>query len=230
VQPHGPYHLAGWSFGGVVAYEMAVQLERAGERVAFAGVLDTVAPPFVHDRMVPDEADLVLGLARDVAAQMGRPFTLSVDALAGAGLDEQLRRAVEALHAQGAAPDRFDAADLRGHVEVVRARNRATVAYRPGTYGGPLTFFAAADNPADFISGLGTLTDEEARTYGWCRLAPAARAHWVPGAHVTMGLEPHVETLAARVREELAAARAASAAPAGEVAGEGGGTAPGAER
>ncbi|HEX9938624.1 MAG TPA: amino acid adenylation domain-containing protein, partial [Longimicrobium sp.] len=175
VQPHGPYHLAGWSFGGVVAYEMAVQLERAGERVAFAGVLDTVAPPFVHDGMEPDEADLVLGLARDVAAQMGRPFTLSADALAGAGLDEQLRRAAEALHAQGAAPDRFDAADLRGHVEVIRARNRATAAYRPGAYGGPLTLFAAADNPVEFASWFGLRTDEEARTYGWCRLAPAAR-------------------------------------------------------
>ncbi|HEX9939197.1 MAG TPA: hypothetical protein VGB15_18790, partial [Longimicrobium sp.] len=127
-------------------------------------------------------------------------------------------------------PDRFDAADLRGHVEVVRARNRATVADRPGTYGGPLTLVAAADHPADFSSGLGPLTDEEARTYGWCQLAPALRVHRVPGAHVTIGLEPHVQTLAARVREELAAARAASAALAGEVGGEDGGTAPGAQR
>ncbi|HYH79532.1 MAG TPA: amino acid adenylation domain-containing protein [Longimicrobium sp.] len=217
VQPRGPYHLAGWSFGGVVAYEMAAQLERAGERVAFAGVLDTVAPPFARNRRELDDADLVLGLALDVAAQMGRPFTLSVDALTGAGLDEQLRRAVEALHAQGAAPDGFDAADLRAHVEVIRARTRATRAYRPGAYGGPLTLFAAADNPPEFASWFGLRTEEEARTYGWCRLAPAARAHRVPGAHVTLGLEPHVETLAARVREELAAARAASAAPAGEV-------------
>jgi natural product biosynthesis luciferase-like monooxygenase protein len=242
VQPHGPYHLAGWSFGGVVAYEMAVQLERAGERVAFAGLLDTVAPPFLRNRAEPDDADLVLGLAHDVAAQRGRPFTLSADALAGAGLDEQLRRAVQALHAQGAAPDRFDAADLRGHVEVIRARSRAVAAYRPGAYGGPLTLFAAADNPADFASRFGLRTDEEARTYGWCRLAPAARAHRVPGAHVTIGVEPHVETLAARVREELAAARAASAVKAGEDAGDravsaagaarggdGGGTTPGGE-
>jgi thioesterase domain-containing protein len=208
---------------------MAVQLERAGERVAFAGVLDTVAPPFLGNLREPDDADLVLGLARDVAAQMRRPFTLSIDVLTGAGLDEQLRRAVEALHAQGAAPDRFDAADLRGHVEVVRARSRATATYRPGAYGGPLTLFAAADNPADFAARFGLRTDEEARTYGWCRLAPAARAHRVPGGHVTIGVEPYVETLAARVHEELAAARAASAALAGEVEGEGRGTTPGAE-
>lgn len=32
VQPAGPYHLLGWSFGGIVAHEMAVQLQRAGRR------------------------------------------------------------------------------------------------------------------------------------------------------------------------------------------------------
>src|SRR5262249_45612234 len=31
VQPHGPYHLGGWSMGGVVAYEIAQQLRKQGE-------------------------------------------------------------------------------------------------------------------------------------------------------------------------------------------------------
>ncbi|WP_218038469.1 amino acid adenylation domain-containing protein [Acrocarpospora pleiomorpha] len=41
VQPHGPYHLFGWSFGGQVAYAMATALRERGEQVAFLGVLDT---------------------------------------------------------------------------------------------------------------------------------------------------------------------------------------------
>ncbi|MGW5493961.1 amino acid adenylation domain-containing protein [Streptomyces olivaceoviridis] len=40
VRPHGPYHLLGWSFGGLVAHEMAVLLQAAGERVAFLAALD----------------------------------------------------------------------------------------------------------------------------------------------------------------------------------------------
>ncbi|EMI55463.1 pyoverdine synthetase D [Rhodopirellula sallentina SM41] len=36
VTPHGPYHLAGFSFGGVVAYEVAQQLRRCGETVTLA--------------------------------------------------------------------------------------------------------------------------------------------------------------------------------------------------
>jgi acyl-coenzyme A synthetase/AMP-(fatty) acid ligase/thioesterase domain-containing protein/acyl carrier protein len=40
VQPEGPYHLAGYSFGGICAYEMARQLRRDGHEVAFVGVVD----------------------------------------------------------------------------------------------------------------------------------------------------------------------------------------------
>ncbi|HEX8617953.1 MAG TPA: non-ribosomal peptide synthetase [Thermoanaerobaculia bacterium] len=42
-QPAGPYYLAGYSAGGFIAYEMAQQLARAGEMVAFLGLLDTAA-------------------------------------------------------------------------------------------------------------------------------------------------------------------------------------------
>jgi acyl-coenzyme A synthetase/AMP-(fatty) acid ligase/thioesterase domain-containing protein/acyl carrier protein len=44
VQPSGPYLLAGHSFGGLVAFEMACRLERAGETVALLVVIDTTAP------------------------------------------------------------------------------------------------------------------------------------------------------------------------------------------
>ncbi|MCS6287703.1 MAG: amino acid adenylation domain-containing protein [Nitrospira sp.] len=40
-QPHGPYHLLGWSNGGVLALAVARALEQAGESVAFLGLLDT---------------------------------------------------------------------------------------------------------------------------------------------------------------------------------------------
>jgi thioesterase domain-containing protein len=31
VQPHGPYFLGGFSFGGLVGYEIAQQLKKSGE-------------------------------------------------------------------------------------------------------------------------------------------------------------------------------------------------------
>jgi thioesterase domain-containing protein len=44
VQPQGPYQLLGWSFGGIVAYEMANQLRHAGENIALLALLDTSIP------------------------------------------------------------------------------------------------------------------------------------------------------------------------------------------
>ncbi len=45
VQPHGPYLLAGWCFGGIVAFEMAQQLRRAGEEVAMLAALNAPITP-----------------------------------------------------------------------------------------------------------------------------------------------------------------------------------------
>jgi thioesterase domain-containing protein/NRPS condensation-like uncharacterized protein len=43
VQPKGPYHLLGYSFGGIVALEMAQQLHAQGEMIGLLGMLDTRA-------------------------------------------------------------------------------------------------------------------------------------------------------------------------------------------
>ena len=43
-QPHGPYRLLGWSLGGTLALLVAEQLERAGQRVAFVGLVDSFVP------------------------------------------------------------------------------------------------------------------------------------------------------------------------------------------
>jgi thioesterase domain-containing protein/acyl carrier protein len=43
VQPHGPYYLGGYSFGGRIAVHMANMLKEAGEEVAFLAILDTAS-------------------------------------------------------------------------------------------------------------------------------------------------------------------------------------------
>jgi acyl-coenzyme A synthetase/AMP-(fatty) acid ligase/thioesterase domain-containing protein/acyl carrier protein len=43
-QPHGPFRIVGYSFGSVVAFELAVLLQASGEEVAFLGLLDRATP------------------------------------------------------------------------------------------------------------------------------------------------------------------------------------------
>jgi non-ribosomal peptide synthetase component F/pimeloyl-ACP methyl ester carboxylesterase len=54
VQESGPYHLLGWSFGGIVAQEMAVQLQTAGERVAALVVLDAYPQGYLMGSAGPE--------------------------------------------------------------------------------------------------------------------------------------------------------------------------------
>lgn len=49
VQPYGPYYLGGHSFGGLVAFEMACQLQATGEDVAHLALLDTHAPVEINE-------------------------------------------------------------------------------------------------------------------------------------------------------------------------------------
>nr|WP_267885160.1 non-ribosomal peptide synthetase [Streptomyces rimosus] len=92
VQPTGPYHLLGWSFGGAVAHAMATRLQEQGEKVALLALLDAAPLQADPDRVLPHHT------ARDVAF-------LFVDAVspdaARRGLDPA--RAADILRGQGSA-------------------------------------------------------------------------------------------------------------------------------
>ncbi|KAF9925706.1 hypothetical protein BGZ67_008488 [Mortierella alpina] len=67
VQPHGPYHFLGWSFGGLVAQNMAVELERQGEKVSLVAMMDTSGEYSTESEIDLEEKDtpmLVEQLAR----------------------------------------------------------------------------------------------------------------------------------------------------------------------
>ena len=52
VQPEGPYHLLGWSFGGILAHRLAARLQELGEDVAFLGILDAFPDGQAANEMV----------------------------------------------------------------------------------------------------------------------------------------------------------------------------------
>ncbi|KAF8975161.1 hypothetical protein BGZ46_009381 [Entomortierella lignicola] len=53
VQPHGPYHLVGWSFGGSIAHSIAVKLESLGKKVSLLALMDS-QPDY---NTLPEEVD-----------------------------------------------------------------------------------------------------------------------------------------------------------------------------
>ncbi|MGJ0532391.1 MAG: amino acid adenylation domain-containing protein [Methylocystis sp.] len=72
-QPHGPYHLLGWSTGGVTAAAIAGTLEALGERVAFLGIVDSILDrERVEDAGISDNLTVVLESFREFALLEGK--------------------------------------------------------------------------------------------------------------------------------------------------------------
>ena len=207
VQPAGPYQLCGWSFGGFVAFEMALQLQAAGEAVAFVGLMDTVAPALDAHWPRERDAELPVILATETAERMRRPFTFDADTLEGLDADEQVRRVMQAFRAQGPTPAGFDEAALGAGCRIVRDRYASRAGYRPGRFAGTVTLFRAGSVRPEHAAHLVRYGDDERRTLGWCLHADAVEVHEIPGTHATLASEPQVRALAERMRESLARAR-----------------------
>ncbi|KAG0027219.1 hypothetical protein BGZ83_005276, partial [Gryganskiella cystojenkinii] len=57
IQPHGPYHLLGYSFGGTVAQNIAVELEKQGEKVPLLAIMDSTGDYSIFESEGDEERD-----------------------------------------------------------------------------------------------------------------------------------------------------------------------------
>jgi thioesterase domain-containing protein/aryl carrier-like protein len=146
VQPHGPYRLLGWSYGGFVAHAMACALQRDGERVELLAMLDAPQPHgTAHD---PGAAE------RQVAALLSRVAGLPVDS---APVDTVLDR-IDARVAADPSSVPVTRAEAAAIAAVMRNNLRIAPHFAPGVYRGDVLFFSAAEEQhTDFPADLAVL-------------------------------------------------------------------------
>jgi amino acid adenylation domain-containing protein len=220
VQPEGPYLLGGWSLGGVIAFEMALQLQAWGETVALLALMDAhVLPPkqepnldeatLLKDLVAPggplDRLPLESGPNQRNPDALSKNFQAELALLAPAlsglghfeqlGPDEQLKAAFEQARQAQVLP--FDAKpdQVRRFVQVVKGNMLAARGYVPHAFPGRVTLFRASEQ-----------LDKErsAEDLGWGALAMGGvTVHQVPGDHATLIREPNVRVLAEKLRQEL---------------------------
>jgi thioesterase domain-containing protein len=73
VQPHGPYHLLGWSFGGLLAHATATRLEADGEEVALLALLDSYPLPDGFEPRPVTGRDVLVALLGGPGADLPLP-------------------------------------------------------------------------------------------------------------------------------------------------------------
>ncbi len=201
VQPTGPYYLGGWSFGGVVAFEMACVLQAAGEEVAFLGLIDVPAPGYTPEGF---RRALLEAVVTWVERTQHRQVTVDWEAVAALPPDAQLSQLLEQVQAAGVGLSERALAVIARQVALHVTNVEAADRYRPGRYAGRLTMYRARDpGPRQLDAGHPDYHDP---TWGWSRyVTQPVGVHEVPGHHEVLLETPYVEELAQAMRTTLAA-------------------------
>jgi thioesterase domain-containing protein len=204
MQPHGPYYLGGYCYGGVVAFEMARQLEQAGERTALLAIFEGYAIGRRATLRKHWRPKVMLSFLRNL------PYWLR-DNLHPDGPYAHLLpwEQVQRLQQLGREPARLDCplrcpsasgdfADRRRQLEA--AHDLAMTHYRPGPYAGRLTLFR--------VQAMSLFRAHDP-TMGWGEWAQqGVDVRMTPGTHYNILERPHVAGLAAQLRQCLQAAQA----------------------
>jgi nonribosomal peptide synthetase DhbF len=146
VQPEGPYHLVGWSFGGKVAHAIAVRLRAEEETVALLALLDASPGQPGEPQPVPDEDEVL----RDLLAATGRDVS-------NLRSDQPLRitEAVELLRAGDTALANLTEPQVERFVRVFRNNVGQASEEITGRFDADAIVFTAGRGKAAEFSGVG---------------------------------------------------------------------------
>ncbi|MGC3971357.1 MAG: thioesterase domain-containing protein [Pirellulales bacterium] len=213
MQPHGPYRLAGYSSGGLIAFEMARQLQAQDEQLELLGLIDSGLPTKVEDHVPISRCQKITGFLRNIPAPARELWSLPrgqrLRRIGAFGLRIVRRLGFAAPQTTEALTER----DLREcfaedisvfspeRLDLIRRHFEAIERYEPSGYRGDAVLFRSTRQPV-----FGTQTP----TLGWERLISGRLAIVsVFGAHAVLMKRPHATELA----HALHAALQTSSAP-----------------
>ncbi len=194
VQPEGPYRIGGYSFGGLVAYEMAQQLRATGHQTERLIMFDTENPGVGVRR---------LSLAGRLAAGWrlgGEDFTSKIKGLSeriGSGLKGRRYRDAEAGEARTMLDEGRAAT---GHLRIVQVRM---------THIDAMTLYKVRPYPGSMVLLRSTAEDdkyERLPDYGWGSVVGSLEIRAVTGNHLELFVPDNADALAVQVRAALDAA------------------------
>ncbi|MEU5599622.1 non-ribosomal peptide synthetase [Streptomyces sp. NPDC020298] len=201
-QPHGPYTVGGWSFGGFVAFEMARQLRVAGEEIAHLVLLDTVALNPDAPRDVNDGTLLTFFFWELLWLDGGSDTPVEAVSREVRTEEQVFRRIAELATRNGVLPEGSSPDAVRRLYRVFQANYQALVDHRPEVLDQDLTLLHATGSLPEVLKPLhgavGSMYHDP--TNGWGALTTGRiDIVDVPGDHLQVVEEPYVKHVAERL-------------------------------
>jgi len=194
-QPHGPYLLGGWSMGGVIAFEMAQQLQRQGEEVALLALLDTRVPIYDQKREEREQAEVLSKLAEALTSFLGKTIGPVYEELKEIDPDKQLGHLLEQMIEAHVVSPGTGLMHMKRFVEVYTGNTKATMNYAPEPYTQQITMFRAEELDPDCLADDPVTWRDPA--LGWnCVATRPIDIRMLPTSHDRMIFEPNVAALA----------------------------------
>lgn len=190
-QPVGPVIVGGWSSGGLIAYEMAVQLQEQGRKVEGVIIVDSPAP-LVHDPI--GEAELFQWFLGDL--NLPEAVYVQVASLEWAGEASMDRVAAWTKEAVG-----LDAEQLKTIYGVFRGIVRGSRSYHAESTPVDMLLLRARDGE---VSEFAAHPHREAADWGWKRVtAGHVESRFLSGTHYTLLASDAIDVIAEEVEQWL---------------------------
>ncbi|MEU1981377.1 amino acid adenylation domain-containing protein [Nocardia sp. NPDC019395] len=141
VQPHGPYHLLGWSLGGVIAHAVAARIRADGEQVALLAVLDAEV-----DSIATESVSTVT--AGELVSNLGP--VLGIDFVHDDATAEEAADLIQQYLGDSIA---IDAAMIERMTDAYNQSVRAAAAWKPPMLDGDMVYFTATTDRRDDATG-----------------------------------------------------------------------------
>ncbi|QFS52514.1 type I polyketide synthase [Nostoc sphaeroides] len=194
VQPHGPYFLGGWSFGGIVAFEMAQQLQQKGQQVAQLILIDSWAPIFDRKPLEADSAALLAWFAKDLGGRFGKKLAVTIEDLKFLEPKEQLNYVVAQAKKANIMPENNGISQIRRLLDLCIINLKAERNYVPQLYPNKIILFTTHEQ----VEGI---TNEWTR--GWVTIAKDVEAHIIRADHYSIIREQNAQILAEKMKPYL---------------------------
>jgi thioesterase domain-containing protein/2-polyprenyl-3-methyl-5-hydroxy-6-metoxy-1,4-benzoquinol methylase/acyl carrier protein len=188
IQASGPYHLGGWSMGGVIAFEIAQQLSAQGQTVALLSLIDSYSPILLNSvnteenssesrlEDINESLNIVYSFVRDLTGMFNQQIPFSEDELSHLTSDELLALFLTWSKQIHILPPELGEQQIKNWFAVFQTNRQALFNYFPKAYSGKTIFFGAEESSL--------------KNPGWHGIINNLESQWISGDHYSLIKNP----------------------------------------